>query len=344
MKKIRVGLAAFGTSGAVFHAPFLNQHPDFELSAIVERNKNESRALYPETKLYRSFDDMLCDSTLDLVVVNTPVQTHFQYAQKALNKGINTIVEKPFTVDANEAEILNQLAQEKGVFLSVFHNRRWDGDFIKVREIIGSGVLGAIKEVDVMFYRYRSEISAKKHKEAPILGAGILHDLGSHIIDQSLQLFGYPRALFADLGHFRPETKTNDYFEIILFYDNELRVRLRASMLALENAVGYIVQGEKGAFKQNRIDAQEMQLREGKLPKISPWAKPLTQANAWLTTTETQQKIVTQSGNYMNYYEAVCQCLINKKNNPVPPVQALDVMRIIDAALCSATQQRKVVL
>ncbi|MDO5608244.1 MAG: Gfo/Idh/MocA family oxidoreductase [Capnocytophaga sp.] len=338
-KTIKTGLAAFGSSGKLFHAPFLEKHPGFELSAIVERHKNDSRSLYPQSKLYRSFDELINDAEIELIVVNTPVQTHFEYAEKALLKGKNVIVEKPFTVNARQAEMLNELAEKQKVSLIIYQNRRWDGDFLKVREIIETGQLGTVKEADIQFYRYRTEISPKSHKEDPIEGAGILHDLGAHIIDQAVQLFGFPQRIFADLGKFRKGTQANDYFEIILFYNNELRVRLRASMIAREHSVGYIIHGENGSFTQNRMDSQEPELLAGTLPDIHHWASEITTSNGLLTT-EISTKTIAQNGNYMAFYEAVFQHLINNKPNPVPATQAVQTMRIIDAAQQSYAEQR----
>ncbi len=161
MQQFKVGLCAFGMSGKVFHAPFLKQHPNFLLSAIVERTKNESREKYPDATIYRSVEEMLSDSDVDIVVVNTPVQTHFEFAKKALQAGKNLIVEKPFTVSTAEAEELVRLAAEKNLFLSVYQNRRFDRDYLQVQKVIQSGKLGEIKETEIRFDRYRTEPSAK---------------------------------------------------------------------------------------------------------------------------------------------------------------------------------------
>ena len=229
---INVALSSFGMSGRVFHAPFIAQHPQYLLYAIVERHRSDSHALYPDAKLYRSVNEMLQDPAVDLVVVNTPVQTHYEYAKEALLANRNVLVEKPFTVTIQQAEELNTLATKQGKLLSVYQNRRYDGDYLKVREIVNSGVLGELKEVEIRFDRFRSEISAKAHKETPERGGGALYDLGAHLIDQALQLFGTPKNVYADLGYLRKGTQTDDYFELILFYENELRVRLKSTTYA----------------------------------------------------------------------------------------------------------------
>lgn len=339
-KQIQVGLAAFGTSGRIFHAPFIENHPDFNLYAVVERHHSNSREKYAQTKLYRSFDELLTDKNIDIIVINTPVQTHYEYAKQALLQKKHLIVEKPFTVNAEQAAELIRLANESNCFLSVYQNRRYDGDFLKVQEIVQRNVLGAIKEVHIQLDRFRTEISLKKHKEDPIAGAGTLHDLGTHLIDQALVLFGFPKALFADLGKLREHTQTNDYVELILFYDNELRIRIKASILAKENKLGYLLHGDKGSFLQNRMDAQEESINNGISPSVTNWLPEITQPNGKLNTVEIQEKTIAQNGNYMNYYTAIANALLKNKTNPVPAEQALQVMQIVDAALKSHRERK----
>ena len=184
MQLIKVGLCAFGMSGKIFHAPFLKEHPGFSLAAIVERNKEESKVKYPNAKIYTSVEEMLECADLQLVVINTPVQTHFEYAKKALDAGKNVIIEKPFTVNSSEAVELVALAERKNLFLSVYQNRRFDRDHLQVQKILEKGKLGNIKEVEIRFDRYRTGPSGKEHKEDPEKdGSGALHDLGAHLID-----------------------------------------------------------------------------------------------------------------------------------------------------------------
>ena len=187
---IKTGIASFGMSGKLFHAPFVESHPGFELTAIVERHKNESREKYSTSKLFRSFEEMIAQEELDLIIVNTPVQTHFEYAKAAMDAGKAVVVEKPFTVTADEASQLDDYAKTKNVFLSVYQNRRYDGDYCSIRKVVKEKMLGELKEVEMRFDRYRPGFSGKQHKEGSLPGAGTLHDLGAHLIDQALQLFG----------------------------------------------------------------------------------------------------------------------------------------------------------
>ncbi len=249
MQLIKTGLCAFGMSGKVFHAPFLKEHPGFFLSAIVERSKEDSKEKYPDAAIYRSVEEMLKSADIELVVINTPVQTHFEYTKMALESGKNVIVEKPFTVNVSEAEELVRLAEEKGLFLSVYQNRRFDRDYLQVQKIISEGNLGAIREAEIRFDRFRTEASGKKHKENPeATGSGSLHDLGAHLVDQAVQYFGFPEKLFADVFSMKGEAYANDYFEIILYYPNNLRVRLKSSVFTKEAHYAYAVHGAKGSF------------------------------------------------------------------------------------------------
>ncbi len=341
---INVGLASFGMSGRVFHAPFIVNNPNFRLQAIVERHKNDSREEYPDSRLYRSYDELLTDDSIDLIVVNTPVQTHFEFAKKALELKKNVLVEKPFTVNAQQAEELHQISTTNNCFLSVYQNRRYDGDFLKVKEIVNSNVLGTLKEVEIRFDRFRTEISTKTHKEAAIEGAGTLHDLGAHLIDQSLQLFGFPKFIFADLGFFREHTQTNDYFELILFYENEFRVRLKSSTMAKEKGWEYILHGDKGSFLQKRFDCQEEALVKGIKPTTEKWLKTIVQPNGILHTTTTKEETIAQHGNYMNFYEDLYKSMIYNEKNPATAQNGILTMKLIDKTLESFKEGRKIIL
>ncbi|CEN33788.1 Gfo/Idh/MocA family protein [Capnocytophaga cynodegmi] len=333
-KIINVGLASFGMSGRVFHAPFVSNNPNFRLTAIVERYKSDSREKYSDSKLYRSYNELLNDSEIDLIVVNTPVQTHFDYVKKALELGKNVLVEKPLTVNALQAEELHKLVKISNCLISVYQNRRYDGDFLKVKEITASGVLGNLKEVEIRFDRFRTQISEKTHKEISE-GSGALHDLGAHLIDQALQLFGKPKSVFADLGFFREKTQTNDYFELILFYENELRVRLKSSTMAKEKQWEYVLHGDKGSFLQQRFDSQEYELVKGAEPTKEKWLPEIINPNGVLHTFDFREETTAQNGNYMNFYDDLYEFMIYGKSNPAPIEQVVNVMRVIDKAFDS---------
>lgn len=351
MQLIKVGLCAFGMSGKVFHAPFLKEHPGFSLAAIVERHKEESKTKYREAEIYTSVEDMLADESLQIIVVNTPVQTHFEYAKKALEKGKNVILEKPFTVNTSQAEELVKLASKKNLFLSAYQNRRFDRDYLQVQKILNEGKLGNLKEVEIRFDRYRSEASGKKHKEDPTkAGSGALHDLGSHLIDQATQLFGFPEKLFADVFSMKGKKFANDYFEILLYYKNEMRVRLKSSVFSKEANAAYIIHAEKGSFLQERSDKQENELVDGVIPIYGKdWVKFLEKTDGILNVLDennTWKRIKTTSepGNYMNYYQDIYEHLVFGKSVPSPGSEVVQNMKIIDAALESSATEKIIYL
>ncbi|ANH83259.1 oxidoreductase [Niabella ginsenosidivorans] len=347
-KPIVAGIASFGMSGKLFHAPFIEANPHYELRAIVERHKEDSRERYPNSKLYRSFEELLADPEIELVIVNTPVQTHFEYAKKALEAGKNIVVEKPFMVNAAEAEEINQLAKEKNLFLSVYQNRRYDGDYKAIKDVVAENMLGELKEVELRYDRYRPGHSGKEHKEGDLPGAGNLHDLGAHLIDQALQLFGYPEAVFADVLTMRKDLIANDYFEVLLYYPHAFRVRIKGTVFAKESPYPFILQGENGTFLQQRSDLQETKLLEGVTPTIETWIPAPEGFDGVLHTTINGQDVKKQTrsemGNYMDYYEDVYRALRNNMPNPVPASDAVLTMKVIDAALLSSRERRVVPL
>ena len=341
---IKTGICSYGMSGKLFHAPFIQSHPGYELTAIVERSKDESRALYPKSKLYRSFDELIADKSLQLIIVNTPVQTHFDFTRAAIEAGKAVVVEKPFTVTVDEAKELDRLSRERNVFLSVYQNRRYDGDYLAVKDVIEQNLLGELKEVEMRFDRYRLAYSGKSHKEGDLPGAGILHDLGAHLIDQALQLFGWPVAVFADLRILREnEVRANDYFELLLYYPR-LRVRIKSTVVARESYYAYVLHGMKGTYLQQRSDLQEEQLLAGKIPTIESWCIAPGSPDGLLHT-EIDGNVVRKQtsstpGNYMGYYDDVYKALTGEKPNPVPAIDAVRTMRVIEMALESEMEKR----
>ena len=347
-KIINTGIASYGMSGKLFHAPFIQAHPDFNLSAIVERHRDESRERYPDSKLYRSFEALLADDSIELVVVNSPVQTHYDYAKAALNAGKNIVVEKPFTTNATEAQELDDIARGKGLFLSVYQNRRYDGDFKALKDVVQENMLGELKEAEMRFDRYRPGHSGKDHKEGDKPGAGNLHDLGAHLIDQAIQLFGFPEAVFADVFAMRKDMIANDYFEVLLYYPKPFRVRIKGTVFCRESYHAYILHGENGTYMQERSDLQEVRLLAGQVPDISTWIATPDGFDGILHTVlngeEVKKQTRSEIGNYMNYYQDVYDALVHGKGNPVPASDAVMTMKIIDAALESSKTRCAVML
>ena len=266
MQKIKTALLSYGMSGKVFHAPFLELHPGFELIGSWERSEKRIQEDYPETKSFPNLESILEDATIDLVIVNTPVATHFEYAKKVLLAGKHAVVEKAFTTTVAEAQELVALAKENRLKLSVFQNRRWDGDFKTVKKIIDDGMLGDIVEAEFHFDRYNPDLSPKKHKETANPGAGILKDLGPHIIDQALFLFGMPEAIFADIRFIREATLVDDYIDILLYYP-DFRVRIKAGFFVREPNPAYFVHGKKGSFLKTSWRCSRRRIETGQKTK-----------------------------------------------------------------------------
>lgn len=338
-RKIRAGVCSYGMSGKLFHAPFLQAHPGFSLDAIVERNREESRERYPAATLYRSVEDLCADPAIELIVVNTPTYLHYEQALLVLQAGKHLVIEKPFTITVAEAETLTALAKSKNCFVSVYQNRRYDGDYRAIKNVLDNGWLGEIKEAEFRFDRYRTSFSGKQHKEGNLPGAGILFDLSPHIADQALQLFGTPNAVFADLLKMRDDVEAPDYFEILLYYPR-MRVRLKATCIARESTYAYVLHGMKGSFLQQRSDLQEQQLLAGVTPSLDNWCTatgaPDGILHAEINGEWVRKETTATPGNYMQYYDEVYAALTGQGFNPVPPEQAIRNMRIIEAAQQSA--------
>jgi scyllo-inositol 2-dehydrogenase (NADP+) len=346
MQRIKTALCSFGMSGVVFHAPFLSNHTGFELYGVWERSKNLAAEKYPSIKTFRDYDSLLADKNIGLVIVNTPSVTHFDYTKKALLAGKHVITEKPFTATAAGAEELIQLAKEKNKLLSVFHNRRWDSDFLTVKKILASQALGDIKEAEIHYDRFTPELSYKVHKELPTPAIGVLYDLGSHLIDSALQLFGMPTHVFADIMQMRPGTVVDDYCEILLYY-TLYRVRIKATMFAKEPQ-GFIIHGTKGSFVKSRSDVQETQLQQGKNPFGADYGIEPAEEYGLLHTEKNgvfvKEKVTGERGNYKNYYDGIYEAIVNDKPLPVTAAQAKNVIMIIEKAYESFTQKKVIAI
>ena len=332
-------------SGKLFHAPFIDNHPGYELTAIVERHNNDSRERYPRSKLYRSIEELIADNSIQLIIINTPTHLHFENAKAALEAGKNIVVEKPFTVTVKEGEQLIDLAKKKNLLLSIYQNRRYDGDYRAVKDVIEKKLLGELREVEIRYDRYRPVPAGKPHKEGDLPGAGIIYDLSPHLVDQALQLFGWPQALFADVWKMRNEVKAKDYFEILLYYPS-MRVRLKATCIARETVPAYTLHGMKGSFLQQRSDLQETRLNAGVTPSLETWCPPPAQPDGILHTEINGEEIYSHltsiPGNYMGYYDDVYKALTGVARNPVPAEDGVKTIRIIEAALQSSAEGKVV--
>lgn len=344
MQPIAAALCAFGMSGRVFHAPFLHLNPGFHLHSVWERSRKEAHQFYPGVKSTDTLEELLADASVELVVVNTPNYTHFDYCKKALEAGKHVVVEKPFTTTVAEAKELEAIAEAKGRVLAVYHNRRWDSDFLTVKRVLQNGLLGDVVEAEFHFDRFKEELSPKVHKEIPQPGSGVLYDLGSHMIDAALVLFGMPEKVFADIRIVRPISRVDDYFELLLYYPNNLRVRIHSSYLTREQGPGLVLHGSKGSFLKSRTDVQEAALLEGKAPQGSDWGREPGDALSLLHT-ELDGVVVRrhepiEQGNYHGFFDALYAAIRNGAPAPVSAADGTRVIRVIEAAHQSSREGR----
>lgn len=349
MEIIKVGLAAYGMSGQVFHAPFISINPHFELCKIVERSKELSKERYPDATIVRSFEELIKDPAIELIVVNTPDSTHYEYARLALEAGKHVIVEKPFTSTTEEGEELIALAAEMGLMLSVYQNRRWDADFQTVQEIISKGLLGRLVEYESTFARYRNFIKPNTWKETGESGGGLTYNLGSHLIDQAIRLFGMPEAVFADIATMRTHGKVDDYFMIRFFRPSlapDVRVTLKASYLMREAEPRFVLHGTLGSYVKHGVDKQEAALLRGEMPDQPHWGEETEEEWGLIHTEIDGEEICRKypgiSGNYGGFYQNIYEHLRLGEALQTGARDILNVIRVIEAAYRSQ-QEGKVV-
>lgn len=338
MKPIQTAIASYGMSGIVFHGPLLENHTGFEVRKILERHHENSAGKHPGARLVRNFKDLLDDSEIELIIINTPDYLHHEMSVRALEAGKHIVVEKPFTLRTKEAEEIIKLAQEKKLMVSVFQNRRWDGDFMTVKKVIREGGLGRLVSFESHFDRFRNYIQ-DSWKEEVSLGAGTLYNLGSHMIDQALHLFGMPDYLFADVRAQRTGSKVDDTFDIHMNY-KDVKCLVRGSYLVKEQGPRYILHGTHGSFLKSGLDPQEQALKEGRMPFGEDWGADDPELYGILNTeqdnADSRKTIPTLPGNYQAYYDNIYEHLRNGAELSVKPGEAANVIRIIEAAYESA--------
>ncbi len=323
-------------SGLVFHAPLLHVNPGFEIVKIVERSYKGSKERYPYVSIAKSFDELLKDDRLELIIVNTPDVIHFDYCKQALEAGKHVVVEKPFTILVEEANQLIELSQKQGKLLSVFQNRRWDGDYLTIKKVVKEKLLGRLVSFESHFDRYRNFIQPNTWKEEPSAGAEILYNLGAHMIDQAYDLFGMPNSVSADIGIQRTDGKVDDYYNVVLRYD-DIHASLKSSYMVREEGPRFILHGTEGSFLKWGLDPQEADLKAGKYPNEPDWdlepKKLWGKLNTDLNGLHFTGRIETMSGNYLSYYDNIYDAIRNNAELIVKPEQSLDLMKIIEGAI-----------
>lgn len=335
-KAIVTGLLAFGMSGKVFHAPFIDAHPGFKFHAVLERNQKNAVQEYPGVKSYDNFDELISDPEIELVIVNTPNFTHVDYTRRCLQAGKHVLVEKPFTPTSAEAKELFDLARsvEKKIF--IYHNRRWDSDCTSIQKVVESGRLGQINEVHYRYDRYRKAIGPKTFKEEPNPASGLLYDLGPHLLDQAISLFGKPTSFYKVLGKHRENTKVDDYFMIHLAYPNDLNIFLTSSLLVADPQKAFVLHGSAGSFVKGRSDVQEEQLLKGMKLNNPVYGIEPAESKGRLTIMDDQGNqqvsyVDSENGNYIGLFEAVYQSIVNDVPYPVTEDQIITQLEILEA-------------
>lgn len=332
---LHVGLIGFGLSGRYFHAPFLKVNPRFKLTKVVTRNAAAVHEFDPAIDVVGSAEELLADDSIDLVFICTPNDLHFPYAKAALEVGKHVVIEKPFTNTTAEADALIALAEEKNLVVSAYQNRRWDADFLTIQQLLQDGSLGDVIEFEGHFDRYRPEVAQGTWKEVAAAGAGTLYNLGPHLIDQALVLFGTPQKVTATIKIVRPGGETDDYFDIRLDYADK-SIILKASLVVFENGLRYVIHGTKGSFIKYGLDIQEDTLRKNILPNTEDWGQEPESQYGTLYTEAGKTILPTLPGHYTPFYDSIYEAIVEGKELIVKPQHARNTTRVMELAIESS--------
>jgi len=340
MKKLKTGLVGYGSVAEKMHAPLIHTSSHLELYGVVERNSERSKERYGHVKIFRSINELVDVDEVDLIVIATPNEFHFEQAKLALEAGKHVLVDKPITVSSEDAIALDRLAKEKCLVLSVFQNRRWDGDFLTIKKLIDHNTLGRIVHFESHFDRFRPEPKDNwREKEVP--GSGILYDLGSHLIDQALLLFGKPDWVYAEILKQRNGVLSDDFFDISMKF-GEVKVRLTASIFVNAVLPKFMVLGDKGTYTKYGLDVQEQALKEAKLPIGPAWGVEPEENWGRIFFEDKQEAYPTLNGDYRQLYENVAQAILHNQPLAVTAAQAIDCLKVIEACRVSHEEGRRI--
>jgi scyllo-inositol 2-dehydrogenase (NADP+) len=343
---IDVGLIGFGLAGRSFHAPVIRAVPGLRLAAILQRSGNEAAVQYPDVRIVRTLDELLAFKEIRLVVIATPNDSHFPLAQQCLAAGRDVLVDKPFTTTLEEAISLVEFAKRQGRLLTVYLNRRYDGDFQAILQLVAGGALGRIVRFESNYDRFRPELRPGAWRERSGPGTGIFFDLAPHLIDHALLLFGMPEALTADIRMEREGAVADDAFDLAFHYPRGLRADLRSSILASVTRPRFLLHGTQGAFVKQSFDPQESNLRRGYVPTDTAWGAEPEENWGLLTLSEngtlTQRRVPSANCDYRDFYANLRDVILGKAKVAVSPEWALDVMRLLELARKSSNQRRTI--
>ncbi|MGA8530546.1 MAG: Gfo/Idh/MocA family oxidoreductase [Acidobacteriaceae bacterium] len=341
---IRTGVVGFGLAGRVFHTAVVQATPGMELACVVQRSGDDAKKEYPEARVARSVEEMLSDVGIQLVVIATPSYSHYELAQQCLHEQRHVVIDKPFTLTSDEAAKLIHTARQRKLLLTVYQNRRWDGDFQTVRQVLASGDLGRLVTMESHIDRFRPQPRRDVWRESGGPGGGLLFDLGPHLIDQAVTLFGLPDALSASVRVERDAAVVDDAFDLQFAYDRDrLTVFLRATMTACTPGPRFVLHGTHGSFVKWGPDPQEEQLRNGMLPGAPGYGEdPESRWGEVRLQDQQPRRVPTLHGDYRAFYENVRDVLLGKAELAVKPEQAWRTTRLIELARESSGQGRRV--
>lgn len=339
---VRTALVGFGYAGRTFHAPLIAACPELHLEAVVSRQAEAVAEAWPQARTAASLDEVLADPAVELIVLATPNALHAAQAEAALKAGKAVVVDKPFTLTIAEARRLAALADERGLLLSVFHNRRWDADFLTLKALIAEDRLGPVVRLESCFDRWRPQVR-DRWREGDGPGAGLWYDLGPHLIDQALCLFGRPLGVTCDLAILRPGGRAVDYAHAVLRYADK-RIILHADMVTPAPDARFAVHGVRAGWSKQGLDVQEEQLKAGLAPGAAGWGVDPRPGVVVDGATGAREVVPGPPGDYPAYYAAVARALRGGASNPVPPSEAVAVMEVLEAGLLSAERRAEVAL
>lgn len=346
MRSIGIGLVGFGFAGSTFHAPIIRAVPGLRLAAILARSGDLAQKAYPEVPVVRSMAELLARADVDAVVIATPNTSHYSLARQALEAGRDVVIDKPFAPTLREARELVELARARNRLLTVYQNRRFDGDFRTLQMLLAENVLGRVILFESHFDRYRPQLKQNAWRERDQPGSGVFFDLGPHLIDEALLLFGRPDAITAEVRIEREVAIVDDAFDVVFHYPT-MRAVLRASMLAAGPMLRFRVNGSKGTFIKYGLDPQEAALKRGEVPADdNNWGVEPQEAWGQIYLPEDEsgkvsvRYVPTQAGDYRGYYANLRDALLGKAELAVTLEQALDVMHALELAKESSRQKR----
>ncbi|HUQ67477.1 MAG TPA: Gfo/Idh/MocA family oxidoreductase [Flavitalea sp.] len=339
MRKLKTGIVGYGKSAKVFHIPFLSTMDQFSITSVLERHGAESKKQLPDIRVARSIEELINKDDTELIVITTPNDTHFDYAAKAMKAGKHVVLEKPFTNTSWEAEKLISISRDTGKVLSVYQNRRYVSDFLTIRDILDKNLLGRVHEFNATYDRFRPAAIPGAWRESDMPGSGILYDLGPHLIDQALILFGNPEAITADIRKQRSDVHADDYFNLWLHY-GFLKVILHSGMLVREQGPRYMIHGTSGSFIKYGEDPQEEKLRAGSLPVGDDWGQEPDEHYGILHTEINgnvfRQTVPSRKGDYGQYYKNVYETIVNNAPLLEKPEHGYNTIKIVELALESS--------